>query len=172
MPLVSKNIIVRPFEPSEWKQYRETRLTALKDSPDAFGSVLETSSLIPDSGWVDRLANISPERDLPLVGLVDSEIGGMAWANIDNPENRIAHLYQMWVAPQFRGFRLGQGLLNAAMAWAAAQGVSCMRLSVTCGDTPARKLYESAGFIPVGNPEPLRPGSDLEVQPMEYTLSG
>jgi hypothetical protein len=57
------------------------------------------------------------------------------------------------------------------MEWATALGAISMQLSVTCGDTPARKLYESAGFIPVGALEPLRPGSTLEVQAMELRIN-
>src|SRR5207302_34276 len=37
-------------------------------------------------------------------------------------------------------------------------------LGVTCGDSPARRLYTSAGFKPVGRVEPLRPMSELMVQ--------
>lgn len=35
---------------------------------------------------------------------------------------------------------------------------------------PARRLYEAAGFVPFGPTEPLREGSDLEVQNMVCRL--
>lgn len=70
--------IVRPFIPSEWQQYRDTRLNALEDSPDAFGSVYETATLLADSKWQDRLAPITPERDLSLAGIAGTEFAGTA----------------------------------------------------------------------------------------------
>lgn len=167
---MTRKITVRQFAPSEWRQYRNTRLQALKDSPDAFGSLYETTRLLPDNEWISRLAGISQNRDLPLAGLVEAEFAGMAWARFDNPEEKVAYLYQMWVSPLFRGSGLARNLLTTAMQWATLHGARAMILGVTCGDTPARKLYESAGFEPIGVPEPLRPGSEFEVQTMKYVF--
>jgi GNAT superfamily N-acetyltransferase len=164
------DVIVRPFLQSEWQQYRDTRLSSLKDSPDAFGSVHETAALLADSEWQDRLARITPDRDLPLAGLVATEFAGMAWARFDQPEDTTVHLYQMWVSPAYRGKGLARKLLLVALAWALSQDAKSMILGVTCGDTPARKLYASVGFVAIGTPEPLRAGSDLKIQNMEYTF--
>ena len=143
-------------------------MNALKDSPDAFGSVYETAALLADSNWQDRLAQITPNRDLPLAGLVGTEFAGMAWARFDEPNDKTAHLYQMWVSPVYRGKGLARMLLLEAMAWALSHDAHSMSLGVTCGDTPARKLYETIGFQAIGTPEPLRTGSDLKIQTMEY----
>jgi ribosomal protein S18 acetylase RimI-like enzyme len=164
------DIIVRPFLQSEWQQYRDTRLSALQDSPDAFGSVYETAALLADSEWQDRLARITPDRDLPLAGLVGSEFAGMAWARFDQPEGTTVHLYQMWVSPAYRGKGLAHKLLLEALAWALSQDAKSMSLGVTCGDTPARKLYASVGFVTIGTPEPLRAGSELKIQNMGYVF--
>lgn len=76
----------------------------------------------------------------------------------------------MWVAPGHRGLGAGRMLLEAVIAWAKAQNASYLDLGVTCGDRPARRLYERAGFKPKGKPQPLRPGSTLLVQPMRLAL--
>jgi GNAT superfamily N-acetyltransferase len=82
----------------------------------------------------------------------------------------VAALSQMWVAPTHRGRGVGQKLLEAVIAWATAQNVAALDLGVTCGDSPARRLYERAGFKPLGEPQPLRPGSTLLAQPMRLAL--
>jgi hypothetical protein len=56
----------------------------------------------------------------------------------------MASLYQMWVSPTHRGFGAG---------------------------SRARRLYQRAGFAPVAEPQPLRPGFHLLSQPMELELS-
>jgi len=166
-----KDIVVRSFETHEWQQYRDTRLCALNDSPDAFASTYETTSLISDSEWKNRLQRISSDSDLPLAALVNAEFAGMAWVRFSNPDDHAAYLYQMWVSTNYRGCGIARKLLHTALQWASSLGADSMRLGVTCGDTSARRLYESVGFIPVGKREPLRPASDLMVQNMELVFS-
>ena len=95
---------------------------------------------------------------------------GLAWGTIDPSAPGTAHLIQMWVAPEGRGLGCGSLLLGAVVAWAREAEARSVVLGVTCGDTPARRLYSRAGFVPVGEPEPLRPGSTLLSQPMRLDL--
>jgi hypothetical protein len=45
-----------------------------------------------------------------------------------------------------------------------------MLLEVTCGDRPARRLYDSLGFVSKGDPVPMRSDSDCLQQLMELRL--
>jgi len=81
-----------------------------------------------------------------------------------------AFLYQMWVSPAFRGQGIGMALVDRVKVWAASKGVSDLQLSVTTINTAAVGLYESIGFYPVGNTEPLREGSTLVSQSMKFDL--
>ena len=146
------------------------RLRALRDSPDAFGSTFEKTSLVTDKEWELRLQRVSLDFDLPAVALIEATYAGMAWGRIERPEDEFAHLFQMWVAPEFRGKGIARKLLDTVLSWAVERGRKALALSVTCGDTPARRLYESTGFVAIGQPESLRPGSDLMVQPMRLQL--
>ncbi|MBX3707193.1 MAG: GNAT family N-acetyltransferase [Pseudomonadales bacterium] len=153
-----------------WAVYRALRLAALEDAPDAFGSTHADACRLTDAEWQARLTGLLPERDLPLVAVVDGVPGGLAWGRMDTGESRSAHLYQMWVAPAFRGRGAGRVLVATVIDWARSIGAERILLSVTCGDTPARRLYESAGFRPDGEPEPIRPGADLLAQPLRLDL--
>jgi GNAT superfamily N-acetyltransferase len=77
----------------------------------------------------------------------------------------------MWVEPGFRGAGVGRALLEVAIAWAEGLGVSSMCLTATCGTTPAARLYARAGFVPVADPEPIRPGSEVLAQALELELN-
>jgi GNAT superfamily N-acetyltransferase len=166
---LAPEITVRRLDPSEWSEYRDLRLRALQDSPDAFATTYADARARPDAEWRRRLANIEPTRDLPLVAETASGFVGMAWAVADR-EGDAAHLYQMWVAPELRGGGVGRRLLDAAVEWARSRRVRRIILGVTCGNSAARRLYESAGFAADGAPEPLRPSSTLTVQSMALVI--
>ena len=162
---------IRAFTADEWRVYRDLRLRALADSPDAFGSTLEAEEGRPDAEWSRRLASGADARwKLPLVAEVRGEPIGLAWGRIETSTPDVAALYQMWVAPSHRGLGAGRMLLEAVIAWARAQNASYLDLGVACGESPARRLYERAGFQPMGAPQPVRPGSGLFGQPMRLAL--
>ena len=161
--------VVRRLAPHEWRTYRDVRLRALADSPDAFSRTLPEDRARPDTEWSARLAGAAG-FDLPLIAEADGEPVGLAWGRIDASAPDVAHLYQMWVAPSHRRLGAGRLLLDAVIRWAKAANVRSLALGVTCGDTPAMRLYVRAGFKPAGAPEPLRPGSTLLAQPMRLDL--
>ena len=162
---------IRTLAADEWRAYRDVRLRALADSPDAFGRTLAEEAVRPDAEWARRLASSADVRaNLPVVAEARGELVGLAWGRIDPSNPDIATLTQMWVAPTHRGRGVGQSLLKAVIAWATAQNAASLDLGVTCGDNPARRLYERAGFNPLGEPQSLRPGSTLLAQPMRLAL--
>lgn len=169
---MSTSATVRKLEEVEWPTYRELRLAALAESPDAFGSTLATEQGLTAGDWTGRLAaGATSDLDLPLIAQVQGRAAGLAWAKVDASDTSIVNVYQMWVAPEFRGQGLGRLLLRAAVDWARARNALAVCLSATCGDTPAMHLYTREGFKPVGQSEPLRSGSPLLAQPMRLHLS-
>ena len=169
---MQSTLTVRRFTSDEWRTYKELRLRALSDSPDAFGSTLAAEQPYSDEQWCARLTRgVASNADLPLVARVSDRSVGLAWAKTDESDQRVVHLYQMWVAANFRRRGAGQMLLNAAIAWAKASNAAAMVLAATCGDTAASRLYARAGFTAVGSPEPLRTGSAVLAQAMRLSLS-
>ena len=163
-------IEIRTFRPDEWQVYRTLRLRALRDSPDAFGATLEQERHYPPSRWQSRLAEADSRRALPLCAALAGNPVGLAWGRIDPASPSIAHLYQMWASPEARGLGIGRRLLDAVIDWARRQGASTVELGVTVGNGPAAGLYAAAGFRVVGDPEPLRAGSELMTLTMRLSL--
>ncbi|MDZ7825378.1 MAG: GNAT family N-acetyltransferase [Gammaproteobacteria bacterium] len=162
---------IRSFRPTDWELYRDVRLAALQESPDAFGSTYALNSTFDDDVWRSRLEGLAPDADFPLVATINGIVGGMAWVRIAPDEPDTAHLFQMWVAPEFRGQGVAREMLHAAIEWAGHNEARTTELAVTRGASPARRLYESIGFEPTCEPEPLREGSALRVQPMVLALA-
>lgn len=164
-------LTVRRFAPKEWRLYRDLRLRALRESPDAFGSTHAHEAQRTDDEWASRLTRgVHSSWDLPLVAEVSAEPCGLAWTRINENAPDIAHLYQMWVAPTGRGKGAGRALLDAAITWARLAGAHTLELNVTNGNSKAMRLYERVGFRPIGALEPLRPGSQLLSQSMQLSL--
>ncbi len=171
MPCEGTTLSVRRFAPDEWRLYRDLRLHALREAPDAFGSMYAHEARRSDSEWTSRLSRgVSSPWDLPLVAEASDEPCGLAWVRIEEDAPAIAHLYQMWVAPTRRRQGTGRALLDAAVAWARLAGAHTIVLDVTTGNNDAARLYERVGFIPTGEPKLLRPGSTLLSQAMRLSL--
>lgn len=164
-------IHARPLQSHEWPLYRDLRLHALRDSPDAFGSTLEAEAGHSDAAWQSRIAAaLACGKDHVLLAVDGDRACGLLWCKLPVAEPGMADLYQMWLAPGSRGRGAGRALLEAALDWARAAGARRARLGVTVADSPAMRLYRAAGFCAVGDPQPLREGSPLLSQAMERAL--
>ena len=169
--MTAHTLVVREFLAEEWPVYRDLRLSALHESPDAYGSIYAAESAQTDEEWAERLARgVTSEGELPLIAEFDGEPSGLAWVRIEERAPESAHLYQMWVAPHCRRHGVGRALVDAATAWARAMGARQFELDVTCDNEVAIRLYEGAGFVVQGESRPLRPGSVLRAQEMGHEL--
>lgn len=167
------DISIRSIQPDEWPAYREVRLRALQESPDAFGSTYAAEAARNDAMWASRVSAASASgQDKALFAWIGSDICGLAWCKVSNAEPGVADLFQMWVAPDFRGRGVAAALLREIVAYARSAGVATLRLGVTVAESPAMRLYRAFGFEPVGAIEPLREGSTLMAQTMHLDLRG
>jgi hypothetical protein len=70
---------IRIFAAHEWPTYKNIRLRALADSPDAFGRTLAEAQEYADDYWSGRLSSgANSDWDLPLVAEWDGEPIGLA----------------------------------------------------------------------------------------------
>ena len=60
------------------------------------------------------------------------------------------HVLNIAVAPEHRRQGWGHTLMQALATHAVANGATCLWLEVRTGNTPARALYQSAGFVAMG----------------------
>jgi GNAT superfamily N-acetyltransferase len=168
---LSHTVTIRRMEPHDSTTYRTLRLRSLMDAPDAFGSTWAGEEALPAEHWSGRLSAAAVSgKDCPLMAELDGMPAGLVWAKVDAADPTLVNIFQMWVAPDSRGRGIAAMLLGNAVAWAKARGTRAVQLGVTCGDTPAARLYARAGFVASGAIEPLRDGSPLLSQSMRLVL--
>ena len=161
---------VRPLRPEEGLLYRQLRLRALSDAPDAFGDTLADALLRPEQWWTDRVHQIAHnfDREVLLVAFNQREPCGLLYVRLEVPG---VHFYGMWVAPALRRKGSGSALLNAGLLWARTREADYAELWVTEGNTAAINLYEGLGFRDTGMREPIRPGSAIRVRRMTLNIT-
>ena len=127
---------IRTFDQHEWAVYKDLRLRALADSPDAFGSTLAREQNRSDAEWASRLAEGANSWDFPGVAEVAGEPTGLAWGRIKIQSRCCKPVSNVGCSkpPVSRSWRM---LLEAVIAWARAKNASYLELGVTCGDSPA-----------------------------------
>lgn len=163
---------VRTFKQSEWRIYKDLRLRALSESPDAYGRTLDEELQRSDDEWETRLERAQDRQtSLPIFAMCNKTPVGLAWGRIDMSEPQVAHVFQVWVDPHYRNRGVGQQLLGELVGWAREIRVRWVELNVTQGNGPAMSLYGRLGFRPYGDLTPLREGSPLMMQSMRLAMN-
>jgi predicted GNAT family acetyltransferase len=142
---------LRRIGPDDWEAFRDIRLASLAESPDAFGSTLEREQGFTEAEWRRRASG-------PVYVVTDPHpvaIGGL----FDNAG--AFHVWGMWTHPDHRGRGHARAILDALIA----PGTPA-QLDVNLTNSVARTAYERYGFVATGQIEPLRPGSDQQIELM------
>jgi ribosomal protein S18 acetylase RimI-like enzyme len=149
--------------PDDWLGYREIRLAALADSPEAFSSTLEREAEFSEGTWRRRLGESSSfvawhgGAAAGTVTALSGEVAGLpdfpgAW-----------HLVAMWVRPAARGLGIGRLLVQTVIDQAAASGAPSVTLWVFDANDRAKALYERMGFHATDRTD-TRPGNPHDVE--------
>ena len=95
-----------------------------------------------------------PPAGLLLVATLHGEPVGCGALKL--PAGAPGEVKRMWVAPTARGLGVGRRLLSELEAYAAARGVTTLRLETNRALTEALRLYRAAGYreVPAFNDEP------------------
>ena len=144
---------VRVLGGDDWPAWRDIRLEALQESPEAFGATYAHEREFTDDLWRGLLEN--PEA-VSVLASSDVKPDGMAAGFQDLPG--FLHVVAMWVDPACRGRGVSHALLGAIEAWAGPRRLR-LHLDVSTVNGAARRSYERFGFVVTGETTPLREGS-------------
>ena len=150
----SKGIVtVRPAVTSDAELLRDLRLEALARHPEAFAADYAKTEADPAERWVEYITGYASSNSgvICVASADDRLIGMMGLTRGHHPKTRHrAEIWGVYVNADWRGFRVGDALLNECIAWAKAQGIITVNLGVVTTNTSAIRCYARCGFTIYG----------------------
>jgi GNAT superfamily N-acetyltransferase len=143
-----------PITPEIVERFKRVRLSALSDSPHAFGSSFARESVLTDADWLLRATKWNSGRSVAYLAHRNGTDCGIVAGFFDENVTEFANLVSMWVAPNARRAGVGRILVNAVHDWAHNMGANEVRLMVTEINHGALRFYESLGYAKTGRTEP------------------
>jgi RimJ/RimL family protein N-acetyltransferase len=169
-----QGVRIRRVEPDEWAALRDVRLSALADSPDAFGATLAEERRFDEARWRGWATGDGwPGAVATFVADDAGTFVGMATGHHPNDDPAVAWLFAMWVRPERRDRGIGRALVDVVVAWGSGRpAVERVVLRVTEMNAGAARFHASCGFVATDEaPEPLREGSKLRTRRMVRPLT-
>lgn len=143
---VSADATIRRLRSDDAASFRAIRLEALKANPELLRSTFELEDRLDVAWFAGRL------EDAHIAGaFLDGELVGTAGFAVQQgqPNAHKGRLFGMYVRSSSRNLGVGRLLLSAVLD-VARENVELIQLSVVRENRPARRLYESVGFLEFG----------------------
>jgi ribosomal protein S18 acetylase RimI-like enzyme len=147
-------IMIEQLTPDMAGQLKTVRLSALLDTPSAFGSTFAKESQLSDEDWLNRVTKWNSEDSVCYLAMAQDEACGIVAGKVVEHDPRRAYVLSMWVSPAYRRHSLGARLVNAIQLWATNAGVSELILTVVNTNSVAIDFYRKLGFVFTGKTEP------------------
>jgi GNAT superfamily N-acetyltransferase len=163
-------ITLEPITTQNVATFRDVRLRALQDTPQAFGSTFARESQFSDEEWLQRVVRWNGESGIGYLAMESGYGCGIAGVLLEE-DGACAHLVSMWVAATHRKCGVGRLLVNEITGWSRQHGANVLLLMVTSGNQAAMLFYQRLGFSPTGRTEPYPNDPALLEHEMSRPLS-
>lgn len=151
-------LTVRTLGEDEWQTYRDVRLSALNESPEAFAATLSNEKDVDESEWRSRMTRsrrlLAENSDGDAVGVVS--LRSDSREEIDQP---FGELFGLWVAPSERGQGVAVTLLEALLEQARKEDLGAVLYWVGTDNARGVAFASGHGFRPTDYRRPMHPGS-------------
>jgi ribosomal protein S18 acetylase RimI-like enzyme len=153
---------IEQLDPDDWRDLRDIRLSALKDSPHAFLHTYEQEEQRSEEEWRAEF-----DRGDWYIGTIDGAPAGLLCVTREDgaPADE-CYLESLWVLPEYRRAGVGYAMLTQVLAQLRADGIRTAFLWVLDGNDTAVRLYERAGFVSSNHRQPLPAAPDRSEEKM------
>lgn len=143
-----EKVEITTLQPDDWRQYRDLRLRALKDEPQAYASTYEENAKRPNEFWIERLQDaLKEESQWLLFAKQNKDLVGMVGAFARDDQKDTAHIIAVYVVEEARGQGISRKLMDSFIE-KIQNNKSIKRLitAVNVEQEAAHNLYRSLGF--------------------------
>lgn len=144
-------ITIRLLNEHDAEAYKDKRLEALENHPDVFSSSVEEELQYSIEVHASRLR---AENAYTFGAFEGEKLIGVVTL-VTEMKRKLKHrsdIFAMYVTTEVRRAGVGKRLMEAAIAKAKElDDVEQIYLTVSSNNAPAKKLYESVGFITIGS---------------------
>jgi RimJ/RimL family protein N-acetyltransferase len=146
-----ESVTIRQAAESDAAAYRELRLEALCNHPEAFTYDCDMYKEKPLSYWKERLRELNHENMI-FFAVHEARLVGMCGIlrGISKKSQHNSLITGMYVQPAWRGQGIADALIQACIDWAQALGATVVRLAVVTTSTSAIRCYKRCGFTEYG----------------------
>lgn len=145
------DIEVRLLAENEWQLFRDVRLAALRDAPEAFVARHDDEAAYDQDFWCERMG-----RATRIVAERADEPVGLVCVGLHNDDPETGEVFGLWTAPTVRGQRVARGLVTSARQKAASDGCKLLYFWVDSNNASAVAFASSFGFRPTEERRPVR----------------
>lgn len=141
------HIEIISLQPENWKHYRDLRLRALQEDPQAFSSTYEENSKRSDAFWQERIKNtfIKDTQWLVFAKLNDNLVGMVGAFVEKEPDN--AHVISVYVIPEERDRGIAKLLMKELLNKIKTNDIiKKITVDVNSEQKAALNLYKNFGF--------------------------
>lgn len=157
------DITTRVLDEDDWQVFRDLRLAALRDAPDAFVASYEDEADSDESFWRDRITDASR-----FVAARDGEHVGLVSLGLHHGDVEVGEVFGLWSAPDARGTHIARQLVDDAIAQARSDGRRRVYFWVGSDNVAAIGFASSYGFRPTSERRPKR--GDVEAPDDEVAM--
>jgi len=145
------DITVRALREEEWQVYRDVRLIALRESPDAFAATAAQEEAFDDDLWQARV-----KRSRRLVAEDgDQIVGVVSVGRVPEGDDKVSELFGLWVSPELRGKGVAWKLVDAGVRQARDDHYNFVLYWVGTDNGRAVAFASSYGFRPTDGRRPM-----------------
>jgi GNAT superfamily N-acetyltransferase len=155
------DITVRRLDEQDWAEFRDVRLAALRESPEAFSATLAEESAFDEATWRERMVR-APRFLAEHAGAAVGTASLGRHTSAEGEDGDAAEVFGLWVTPQARGTGVATALVRAAAYEAQQDGRSHVVYWVGTDNGRAVAFASGLGFRPTDSRRPMRGSARAE----------
>ena len=146
-------ISLRIATPEDAAALFQLRLEALSKHPDAFAADVDKTTADGADAWVKLITDHTrAQSGAIMIADAGAELIGMTGIVRGHwPKTRhFGNLWGVFVRPGWRGYHIGEAIINECLDWAIAHEMTVVNLGVNTLNTSAIRCYTRCGFSTYG----------------------